>query len=298
MAQYCRRYQNHAVRDILRLLQDPIIRQYIELFLERNFYKQYDARVREKPAEALWQIWIGHKNQEYGLLITPRFKNGEWENDVSHIRRVEFDYWTIGHVLTTGFVIPHEEKYYQTETLDALFQFYRWAIVRAQGSQYSSGFADEYEKYIRSFDDPRSLPFLIPEFRYEGATGPHMYRLDFAILSAVNHQRIGIELSPWSTHGRVTGKKKLEAESGKGAVEQKQILTWEKDTAKRNDYFTKFGITTLTLTDQKLANIGAAFEGIKRYLGPSIDQRRSNPQVDRAITEYTFDTPRRVDLTQ
>lgn len=298
MAQYCRRYQNHAVHDILRLLQDPIIREYIELFLERNFYKQYDARVREKPAEALWEIWIGHKNQEYGLLITPRFKNGEWENDVSHIRRVEFDYWTIGHVLTTGFVIPHEEKYYQTETLDALLQFYRWAIVRAQGSQYSSGFADEYEKYIRSFDDPRSLPFLIPEFRYEGATGPHMYRLDFAILSAVNHQRIGIELSPWSTHGRVTGKKKLEAESGKGAVEQKQILTWEKDTAKRNDYFTKFGITTLTLTDQKLANIGAAFEGIKRYLGPSIDQRRSNPQVDRAITEYTFDTPRRVDLTQ
>ena len=83
-----------------------------------------------------------------------------------------------------------------------------------------------------------------------------------------------------------------------GAVEQKQIETWEKDTAKRNDYFTKFGITTLTLTDQNLANIGAAFEGIKRYLGPSIDQRRSNPQVDRAITEYTYDTPRRVDLTQ
>jgi hypothetical protein len=108
---------------------------------------------------------------------------------------------------------------------------------------------------------------------------------------------IGIEVSPRSTHGRVAGKKKLEAESGIGAVEQKKIETWEKDTAKRNEYFTKFGITTLTLTDKKLANIGSAFEGIKRYLAPSIDMRRSNLQVDHAITEYTFDTPQGVDLT-
>lgn len=298
LQKYGRRYQNHAVHDILRLLQDPIAREYIELFLERNFYKQYDARVRQKPADALWEIWLGHKNQEYGLLITPRFKNGEWENDVSHIRRVEFDYWTIGHVLTTGFTIPHQEQSYHTPTLDELFQFYQWAIVRAQGSVYSSGFAQEYEKYIRSFDDPTSLPFLIPEFRYEGATGPHMYRLDFAILSAVNHQRIGIELSPWSTHGRVSGKKKLQAEGGKEAVEKKRIEKWERDTAKRNDYFTKFGITTLTFTNQNLANIRAAFDGIRPYLGPSIDVRRSNPLVDRSISQYTFDVPRRPDLTQ
>ncbi len=298
LEKYGRRYQNHAVHDILRLLKDKTIRDYIELFLERNFYKQYGARVRAKPAEALWEVWMGHKNQEYGLLITPRFKGGEWENDVSHIRRVSFDYWTIGHVLSTGFVIPHVESYYKTSNLDDLFQFYKHAFVRAQGSIHSTRFANEYEKYVRSHTDPSSLPFMIPEFRYTGATGPHKYRLDFAILSAVNHKRIGIELSPWSTHGRVIGKKALIKSGGTAAVEKKQIETWEKDTAKRNDYFIKFGITTLTLTDQKLSNISDAFDSVKPYLGPSVDDRRSNPEVDREIGKYTFDDGGAIDLTK
>lgn len=139
---------------------------------------------------------------------------------------------------------------------------------------------------------------MIPDFRYEGATGPHKYRLDFAILSVVNHQRSGIELSPWSTHGRVTGKRKLEDAGGKGAVEKKQIETWEKDTAKRNDYFTKYGITALTFTDQKLADLSGAFRTLLPYLGPSIDVRRSNPQVDQEIARYAFDTKGKVDLSK
>lgn len=50
------RYQKHAVHDILRLLQHPIVREYIELFPERNFYMQYDARVRRSNPQVVRAI--------------------------------------------------------------------------------------------------------------------------------------------------------------------------------------------------------------------------------------------------
>jgi hypothetical protein len=294
---YGRRYQNSAVHDILRMLKDPVIGPYIDLFLERNFYRQYHARIRAKPEDALWEIWLGSKNQEYGLFITPRFRNGAWENDVSEIRRVNFEYWTIGHVLHSGFLIAGKDQWYETATLDELFKVYQHVLVRSTGSIYSVAFGEKYEEYIRDHDRPESFPFLIPEFRYEGATGRHKYRLDFTILSASRNLKIGIELSPWSTHGRVKGKRKLRESGGETAIEKAQIKKWEADTQKRNAYFKKFGITTLTFTDSDLANMDEAFSQIEPYLSPPRTRKLALPQVRGAIAAYGFDVAKKLDLT-
>lgn len=203
---YGRAYQTHAVHRVLRFLQDDLIERYVDTFLERNFYRQYHARTRSKPEDALWGLWFGAKNQDYGLFITPRYEEG-WENDVSEIRRVTFDYWTIEHVLQSGLIVPGKMRVHKIHDLDHLFDMYNDVFVRATGSPYSVAFAKQYEAFVRGRKRPEVIPFLIPEFRYEGAAVEHKHRLDFTILSASHGRKIGIELSPWSTHGRVTGKK-------------------------------------------------------------------------------------------
>ncbi len=295
---YGRRYQNSTVHNIVRMLKNPVIGPYIDMFLERNFYRQYHARVRAKPEDALWEIWFGAKNQEYGLFITPRFKDGAWENDVSEIRRVTFEYWTIGHVLQSGFLIPDKDQQYETSTLNELFQLYQHVFIRSTGSVHSAAFAKKYEEYVQAHDDPDSLPFLIPEFRYEGATGPHKYRLDFTILSATRNLKVGIELSPWSTHGIVKGKKKLRKSGGEAAIEKERIKKWESETQKRNAYFNKFGITTLTFTDTELADVDKAFAQVEPYLSPPTKKHRALPEVKGAISSYRFDVNSKIDLTK
>jgi hypothetical protein len=289
LEKYGRRYQNHAVHDILRLLQIPIVEEYIDLFLERNFYKQHHARVRKKPEDSLWEVWFGPKNQEYGLFITPRYKDDEWENDVSHIRRAPFEYWTIEHVLTSGFVIPGKERRQEFKSLDDIFSFYQNVVIRSAGSVYGTALAEAYEEFVREQSKPEIIPFLIPEFRFEGSTGPHKYRLDFTILSASQQLKVGIELSPWSTHGKVKGKKKLREAGGEAAIEAEQIKKWESDTKKRNDYFAKFGITVLTFTDSELADMEEVFGQISPYLLPPKRRKGSKPAVRSAIDKYKFD---------
>jgi hypothetical protein len=48
-----------AAHDLARILQDEVGREYVFKFLTRNFYRQYNARVRHKPADHLWAIWFG-----------------------------------------------------------------------------------------------------------------------------------------------------------------------------------------------------------------------------------------------
>ena len=37
---YGRKFQNASVHKVLRLLHEPVIEAYVDLFLERNFYRQ------------------------------------------------------------------------------------------------------------------------------------------------------------------------------------------------------------------------------------------------------------------
>lgn len=43
---------------------------------------------------------------------------GEWENDVSEIRHFKPNYWTIGHVLETGLVVPHSPQRIEFFTIE------------------------------------------------------------------------------------------------------------------------------------------------------------------------------------
>jgi hypothetical protein len=112
--------------------------------------------------------------------------------------------------------------------------------------------------------DPEKVPLLIPAFRYEGVDAKHRYRLDFCIIDPFTMQKIGYELSPWSTHGYLSKLKGLtQAEINEMAKDN-----FEREMTKHRSFFKKHGIYALIYTDAQLKDMAGIFEEIKQYLEP------------------------------
>jgi hypothetical protein len=256
---------------IQQIFKIRTIREYILLFLERDFYKHYKIRIKDKPQENLWSIWFGAENLFWGMLIVPRFIDGAWENKPSHVRKVNFDYWTIGHIIHTGFIDPENNTVVNFKDLNDLLTFYQSILKRVSNSLYEKQIYDFYIEYLKNSDDPFSEPFLIPEFRYDGLKQQHKYRLDFTILNCFTGERIGFELSPQSTHMAVAGiRAKTQLEMNKDLA-----LKWKREMQKRNEYFQQFGITIITFTDDDLKDMHNCFKAMQYYLTKRKSERKS-----------------------
>ncbi len=252
-----------AAYRIAMLLQDPVVQQYTFLFLERNFFRNYVERTRSKPGPSLWSLWFGDKNLHWGLIIAPIHRRGEWTNDKSEMRRVDYTYWTVGHVLAEGLVDPTSETPYRFSDLENLLAFYRSILKRVSNSLYEKAIADRYIRYLQNSNTPLDEPFLIPELRYAGLTVDHVHRLDFTVLNAHTMSLVGFELSPHSTHYFMDGITKKTQK----VINEELAARWEKEMAKRNAYFAGYGITTLTFTDTDLADLDRCFLSIAEKLG-------------------------------
>ncbi|GHB56234.1 topoisomerase II [Persicitalea jodogahamensis] len=256
------------------LLKDSTFRKYTLTFLERNFYRNLLERTRSKPNENLWSIWFGSGKFFWGLIIAPVLKFDGWTNDISEIRRANFMYWTIGHVIATGLIDPENNELYTFSTLLDLLNFYKRILKRISNSLYEKQIFDLYVEYLKNAEDPFSEPFLIPELRYAGLEVEHEYRLDFTILNSHTMEMIGFEFSPHSTHmavSKIKNKKQIE-------VNAELSKKWDKEMSKRNKYFSNYGIITLTFTDTNLINIENCFSIMKKYLS-------SRPEVGVNLNE-------------
>jgi len=110
-------------------------------------------------------------------------------------------YWTIGHVMETGLVIPGKDKIFEFADIEQYLLFFQDTLVRNSGSEYEYKIAGHYCDYVQKSADPEQVPLLIPEFRYAGLNKKHVYRLDFLTINPYTLDKVGFELSPWSTHG-------------------------------------------------------------------------------------------------
>ncbi|HCE1968567.1 topoisomerase II [Vibrio parahaemolyticus] len=247
---------------LMHALQDSVLREYLFLFLTRNFYRNFKERVRSKPNESLWSIWFGSGNLVWGLLISPEMRNDDWAVDRSEIRRSDFNFWTIRHVMKTGLIDPESNEPVKFKKPDDFIQFYRSVLKRVSNSQYEKAIADRYIDYLKKSDTPYEEPFLIPELRYAGKETKHKYRLDYTILNPYTMELVGFEISPSSTHMAIPKIKDVK----KVEMNRDLSVKWTKEMEKRNDYFSKFGITTITFTDEELKDIDACFDTISKYL--------------------------------
>ena len=250
----------------LAMKKDKIVEDYIITFQRRTYLRQYNSLSRVRPEVQDAEIWIGQENASYGILVTPRFVQGRWENDKSEIRKFPQVYWTIGHVLATGLVVPNDPDKMEFSSLRSYLTFFKNTLVRASGSKHERAVAERYVKYVLSHPEPSRVPLLIPEFRYGGIASQHKYRLDFTVIDPYSMDKIGFELSPSSSHVRLTGVKgKTQAQ-----VNAEANANFEREMKKHKDYFRKHGVYALIYTDSDLADPDELFGEIQQYLVPKL----------------------------
>lgn len=256
-------------------------KNYLLLFLKRSFLKHFDELSKNRPHEDDSAIWIGQQNANYGLLVTPRFRNGEWENDRSEIRAFNQGYWTIGHVLTTGLVIPGQNEKIEFDSVEKYLTFFRNVLVRNSGSKYEYEISGYYNDFVRNSDDQLSVPLMIPEFRYRGREKQHKYRLDFMITNPYTLSRVGFELSPWSSHGYLHKIKGLTQKE----INEMAADNFSKEMSKHREYFNKHGVYTLIYPDDELADCKKLFDN---HIAPHLKPERLGTQLSFMIMEEFF----------
>jgi hypothetical protein len=257
--------ENSAHIDNFELLKNSKkLKEYLYHFLKRTYLRNYESLSKSRPKIEAAELWIGQNNANYGLLITPRFNKikQQWENDKSEIRHFKPSYWSIGHVLETGLCIPGKSNKIEFSSVDDYLSFFQNVIVRNSGSQYEYELARMYTDYVKAATIPEKIPLLIPELRYDGPINNHKYRLDFCIIEPNDFNKIGIELSPWSSHGYLTKTKSLTQKE----INQLASDNFENEMKKHKDYFRKFGIFVLIYTDSDITNMINIFNDLQKYL--------------------------------
>lgn len=263
-----------------KMLKHGDSKKYIFLFLERDYYRHLGIRRRNKPETNFYSIWFGDNVINWGLLIQPRKTDEGWINKIPQIEKVSFNYWTIGHILSVGLVDPENNELKKFNNLKDLLDFIKGILKRLSRSKYEKRIYDLYVDYLMSSKAPFDEPFLIPEFRYAGLNKDHIYRLDFTVLNIYTNDKIGFEISPQSSHMSVT---KVKDKTQKKVNEDIANL-WEKEVAKRNDYFEKYNISIITFTDTQLTNIDKCFKTIKSYLSK---REAENSSISSLLDEIT-----------
>ncbi len=259
------KYPNSHKINFDMIKASPAAQKYFLLFLKRAYLNHYDELSRTRPQLSESEIWIGQNKADYGLLITPRFLNGKWENDKSEIRHFPNLYWTVGHVLRTGLVVDGDPDKIEFGSIDAYLTFFKNVLVRASGSPYEKAIAKCYVEFVKASEDPESVPLLIPEYRYDGKVPAHKYRLDFTIINPFTMDKVGYELSPWSSHGYLKALKGLTQEKINAMAKD----NFENEMEKHRGFFKKHSIYALIYTDKNLAKIGGVFQDMMQYLKPS-----------------------------
>ena len=254
-------------RNFERFQRSKAAQRYFVLFLHRSYLKHFDELSRKRPQLEEAEIWIGQNNANYGLLVTPRWNptTGTWENDRSEIRHFRPLYWTIGHVLETGLVVPHDQDRIRFESVQAYLAFFKNVLVRASGSLHELAIAERYVDHVSTASDPLNIPLLIPELRYEGRAAKHLYRLDFCIIEPLTMRKFGYELSPWSTHGHL---KRLGGLTG-AQINAMAKDNFEREMAKHKAFFRTYDVVALIYTDRDLKDPDSVFEDMKVRLAPA-----------------------------
>jgi len=238
----------------------PKFKRYVSYFLQSSFLKHYDEHYKTKPKLDESAFWFGNNGDEFGLLVTPRFLNGQWENDKSEIRHFKHPYWTLSHVMETGLCYMSEEKLRTFSELEDYLQFFR-DLVRRTKSKYQLAIADEYIEYVRGHDLPLSVPVLIPELRYDPLKNKHEHRLDFLIVNPWSMEKSGFEFSPWSSHGQLKGAKRSLAEYNEEAKEN-----WQNEMRKHKKYWRRYGVTYIVYTDEDLSDMDEIWNEMRSHL--------------------------------
>ena len=164
------------------------------------------------------------------------------------------------------FIVP--KRIYPFNNVESYLNFF-YNQVRLTKSPYQIIIADKYMEFVRNSPQQEKIPLLIPEVRFNSLKIKHEYRLDFLVINPYTMDKIGFELSPWSTHGRLTLKstKDNKVKTSK-EINDEALQHFENETNKLKAFFNKHDIYTLIFTEYNLKDLDGVFDAIKKYLNP------------------------------
>ena len=142
-----------------QIKNSPAFKAYLDIFLRRSYLKHYEELYRKRPTVDEAEVWIGQNHADWGLLVSPRFAKSRWENGKSEIRHFKPVYWSIGHVLETGLVVPDKDERMSFATVKEYLTFFEQVLVRQTASPYQKAIASKYSKLFRAAEDPLRVPF-------------------------------------------------------------------------------------------------------------------------------------------
>jgi hypothetical protein len=248
---------------------------YVRAFLDGSFLKHYEELYKTRPKLDESEYWFGPTGDEFGLLVTPRFDGGRWENDRSEIRHFRQPYWTVAHVVETGLCYMHENRVRPFSCVEDYLHFFR-DLVRRTKSKYQLDIADRYIELVQGSPVPETVPLLIPELRYDALKVKHEHRLDFLVINPWSMEKFGFEISPYSSHFKVAGVGKSLA---KFNAENKDNI--EKEMRKHKKYWRSYGVAYVTYTDADLVDMGEVWRDVERHL----KLEKVDEQIELALLE-------------
>lgn len=257
------------------MLKNDILREYTILFIERSYVKKPKKYSRIKLEKGDREIYLGDNKSVIGVFIAPRcsnFTGMKWCSYDLKGLKTKYDYLTLGQLKKEGYLKGNiekedefEAKLIKVNTIKDIELFY--SNFMRSGSPFEREFIDCYLKYIKEQTNWEQVPLLLPEVRWNKTSVYHKYRADYLIINYYTGKRLAIELSPNSTH--LCG----------GNIKEE----WIKENDKRNSYFFKYNVPTVTFTNAYLKNIQECFDMVKDMLTIPQKQTQSFEEIIKLI---------------
>ena len=247
--------------NIIQMIKNDVLREYIILFLERSFLKNKKKYCKIKLESTDRELFLGKNDCTIGVFIAPCKDGGIWHSYDLKGLNVKYTYLSLGQLVYEGYLKgrikdgKYEAELIKVNNFDDVIRFYK--IFMKNASKNEKEFIRIYLKYVKAKDEWMNIPMLFPELRWGGKLSLHKYRVDYFIANYYTGKRITIELSPDSTH----------------MIGYNLKNEWKKENDKRNSYYFDYKADTITYTNKDLEDMESCFNKISNIF--EMDEKKT-----------------------
>lgn len=264
---------NDATDRIRKMLRNSILLEYAILFIERCYVKDPQKYNKLKLIQSDREIYLGDNNNVIGFFVAPQYMDNKgWHSYQLKGFNCNYNYLTLGQLKKEGYLQGMVDssnrfvaKHIEVKDFNDIKKFYM--NFEKSGSPFEKQFISCYLQYIKQQNNMENVPILLPEVRWNKNEYYHKYRVDYLIINYYTGKRLAIEISPNSTHLCGSDIKN----------------EWIRENDKRNDYFFKYDVPTITFTEEYVHNIQKCFDLIKGIFEVCKEGRPSFEEIEKLL---------------
>ena len=239
--------------DRLPEIEEKKVVDCLREYLYKKYNKRYEKFSKIKIRQCDMEMILGDNKKIIGIFTKTQYNGSEYFSDrLISLTKLTYTYWSIGHLIEEGYVVANESinydkinnrimlsgvRYRKKDNQDVIQYLREFYNKFSTGSKYEPEVIDNYLKYLSGLNEENMMktPLLLREVRLrKNEEVYHQGRLDFLILNYHTGERLGIEISPSSTH----------ADMGK-----EKYLDYRK---KMRDFYNLYDLKTLEYTENDI----------------------------------------------